>query len=265
MTTSNNNTAIGYTALTSGTTGYENFAGGVAALNDTTTGYQNVAVGHIAGFSVNAGARNTCLGSLAGDLITTGNNNVCIGHDVGSYTQNLTTGSNNVLVGSYCHPSGGAADTQIVMGYNVTGTGDSNFTFGKVATDSNIAFGATTITAPSDVRLKEDIQDEEIGLSFINELRPVTYLWKKAKDVPEEMKAYKADSEERVMNGKHNHGFIAQEVKEAMDKYDFKEGSDLWTEDGDDGRQRIGENALIPMLVKAIQELSAEVEKLKGA
>ena len=88
---------------------------------------------------------------------------------------------------------------------------------------------------------------------------------KKAKDVPEEMKAYKADSEERVMDGKHNHGFIAQEVKEAMDKYDFKEGSDLWTEDGDDGRQRIGENALIPMLVKAIQELSAEVEKLKGA
>ena len=66
------------------------------------------------------------------------------------------------------------------------------------------------------------------------------------------------------MNGLYNHGFIAQEVKEAMDKYDFKEGSELWTEDGDDGRQRIGENALIPMLVKAIQELSAEVEKLKG-
>ena len=37
----------------------------------------------------------------------------------------------------------------------------------------------------------------------------------------------------------------------------------MWSEDDADGRQRIGENALIPMLTKAIQELSAEVEKLK--
>ena len=37
----------------------------------------------------------------------------------------------------------------------------------------------------------------------------------------------------------------------------------MWTEDDVDGRQRIGEGALIPMLVKSIQELSAEVEELK--
>ena len=64
------------------------------------------------------------------------------------------------------------------------------------------------------------------------------------------------------MNGKYNHGFIAQEVKEVIDRYDLKEGFDLWTEEID-GRQRIGESALIPMLVKSIQELSAEVEQLK--
>ena len=78
------------------------------------------------------------------------------------------------------------------------------------------------------------------------------------------MKVHDPDSEERVMNGKHNHGFIAQEVKEVIDRYDFKEGFDMWSEDDEDGRQRIGETALIPILVKAIQELSAEVEKLKG-
>ena len=77
------------------------------------------------------------------------------------------------------------------------------------------------------------------------------------------MKVHDPDSEERVMNGKHNHGFIAQEVKEVIDRYDFKEGFDMWSEDGEDGRQRIGETALIPILVKAIQELSAEIEKLK--
>ena len=30
------------------------------------------------------------------------------------------------------------------------------------------------------------------GLSFINDLRPVTFNWKKEKDIPEEMKAHKA-------------------------------------------------------------------------
>ena len=91
----------------------------------------------------------------------------------------------------------------------------------------------------------------------------MTFLWKKEKDIPSDMKAHKEDSEERTMNGKYNHGFVAQEVKEVIDKYDLKEGFEMWTEDETDGRQRIGESALIPMLVKSIQELSAEVEQLK--
>ena len=69
------------------------------------------------------------------------------------------------------------------MGVVVTCVGDNNFTFGNQSTDSNIAFGATSITAPSDIRLKEDIQDEEVGLDFINDLRPVTFLWKKRKKI----------------------------------------------------------------------------------
>ncbi len=39
----------------------------------------------------------------------------------------------------------------------------------------------------------------------------------------------------------------------------------MWYEDTADGRQRVGETALIPVLVKAIQELSAEVQALKNA
>ena len=67
------------------------------------------------------------------------------------------------------------------------------------------------------------------------------------------------------MNGKYNHGFIAQEVKEVLDKNpDIKEGFDMWKEDESDGRQRIGEASLIPMLVKSIQELSAKVTALEG-
>jgi hypothetical protein len=195
--------------------------------------------------------------------LTTGNHNIIIGFDTGSYSVNLTTGSQNVLIGNYCRTHASSGGSQISMGYNVQCTGDSNFTFGTGTTDSNIAFGGTTITAPSDLRLKEDIQDEKVGLDFINELRPVTFRWKKEKDVPEDMETHKADSEERVMNGKHNHGFIAQEVKELIDKTpDLKDGFDLWSESGEDKRQRIGEGALIPIMVKAVQQLSDKVDEL---
>ena len=51
-----------------------------------------------------------------------------------------------------------------------------------------------------------------------------------------------------------HHGFIAQEVKTAIDNHpevvNYKE---LWTEQGGSGgRQRVGPAALIPMLTKVI-------------
>ena len=120
---------------------------------------------------------------------------------------------------------------------------------GNGCTDPRIAFGATSITAPSDQRLKEDIQDDTAGLSFINDLRPVTYKWRKEKDIPEEMRTHVAGSEKRYKNDKVNHGFIAQEVKQAIDNHpELKDGFDMWQEEDTlDGRQRIAEGALIPM------------------
>jgi hypothetical protein len=176
----------------------------------------------------------------------------------------MSTGSNNVVIGRQSQLSAGSGSNQIVLGYLVSGTGDNNFTFGNQSTDSNIAFGATSITAPSDIRLKEDIQDEEVGLDFINDLRPVTFQWKKEKDIPSDMKAYKEGSEERTMNGKYNHGFIAQEVKEVIDNHNLKEGFEMWQEDEADGRQRVAPNAIMSVMVKAVQELSTQVEELKA-
>ena len=95
----------------------------------------------------------------------------------------------------------------------------------------------------------------------------MTFQCKKEKDVPSDHRSYVAGSEKRVMNsnGETNHGFIAQEVKAAIDNHtEIKDGFDMWMEDDADGRQRVAPAALIPMLVKAIQELSAEVDKLKS-
>jgi len=205
------------------------------------------------------------LGMRAGETLTTGTHNVLIGKNAGSYDgADITTGTQNVVVGNFNKVSAADAANQIVMGYYATGNANNSFVIGNGATDSAIAFGGDAVTVPSDIRLKEDIQDEEVGLDFINDLRPVTFQWKKEKDVPSDMNAYKADSETRVMNGKYNHGFIAQEVKEVIDNHNLKEGFEMWQEDEADGRQRLGKGALMSVMVKAVQELSAQVEELKS-
>ena len=65
------------------------------------------------------------------------------------------------------------------------------------------------------------------------------------------------------MNDYTNHGFIAQEVKAAIDAHsEIKDGFGMWKEDEVDGRQRLGPSELIPMLVKAIQEQDALITAL---
>jgi hypothetical protein len=263
-TTADYNTAVGYQAMFTNTTGASNSALGKNALVNATTANHNVALGADAFQSATTGFEGVAIGSNAGGNVTTGGDNVLIGYVAGNHNIGLSTGAGNIIVGAYSDTPATNTNYAMVIGYDVTGVGENNFTFGRGSTDSNIAFGATSITAPSDVRLKEDIVDEKVGLEFINELRPVTFRWKKAKDVSEELTLHKADSEERVMNGKYNHGFIAQEVKETIDKYNLKEGFDMWQEDEVDGRQRIGDASLMPILVKAVQELSAKVDELEN-
>ena len=263
-TTASAITAVGFGALGSNTTGASNTAVGADSLDANTTGANNTALGNAALGANTTGASNTVVGASAGAAITTGIRNVCIGQKACNDTVLLTTGGGNVVIGYEARTAAAGTSNTIVMGNNVTGQADDNFTFGTGATDSNIAFGATSITAPSDVRLKEDIQDEKVGLGFINDLRPVTFQWKKEKDIPEEMKAHVAGSEKRTMNGKHNHGFIAQEVKAVIDNHNMKDGFDMWTEDGADGRQRIGDASLMPIMVKALQELSAKNDALEA-
>ena len=75
----------------------------------------------------------------------------------------------------------------------------------------------------------------------INDLRPVTFQWKKEKDVPSDHKAYVENSDKLVMEsqGETNHGFTAQEVKAAIDNHsELKDGFGMWSEDPADDRHR---------------------------
>jgi len=238
-------------------------AGGYA--NSSCSGNANAVLGYQAFHNMQAASDSVAIGTNAGYSVLSGNANVLIGREAGYHGTALQTGANNVIVGAYSNTSATNSDTELIFGYNVTGRGNNTFTTGKSGTWTGWTVGGNTISYSSDERIKENIQDSTAGLSFINDLRPVTFEWKKAKDIPETFKDYDANSEERVMRGEGVfHGFIAQEVKAVIDSHDeIKDGFDMWSETAD-GTQALGDNALVPMLVKSIQELSAEVTALKA-
>ena len=149
------------------------------------------------------------------------------------------------------------------LGYNIDCAAGYT-TLGAGASDIRAAHGNVTWATVSDQRYKKEIVDSTAGLSFINALQPRTFKYKNLGELPEAFSAYEADSTEVFKNSNTNHGFIAQEVKAAIDAdSSIKDGFKLW-DDREDGSQEVAEAALIPILVKAIQELTARIAVLEG-
>jgi len=262
-TTGNSNVGVGYHAAVTATTGSKNTIVGMDA-GKYTTGAYNTVLGQEAGNSLGQGNTNTCIGyragkSIAGDGGAGGVDNICIGAGAGFDTNAITGGRWNIIIGNWARGQGGNYEAETVIGYNVAGGAENRFTFGINTNDTACSFGSTSWSAPSDERYKKDIVTSTAGLSFVNDLRPVTHKWKNEGDLPSDHNAYVEGSTNVYNNAtKTYHGFVAQEVKTAIDAHsEIKDGFDLWDVDGD-GRQRIADGALMPILVKAIQELSAQ-------
>ena len=79
--------------------------------------------------------------------------------------------------------------------------------------------------------------------------------------MPNTFNNYNADQTEAVHKDKM-YGFIAQEVKEALDKHNITDFNG-WTQDPD-GLQGISYEMFVMTLVKAVQELSAKVTALEA-
>jgi len=269
-TTGHSHTALGRRALYNNTSGYNNVAVGKDSLFSNTTGVSNTAVGKDALVSGTTGNTNTAIGQGAGRNITTGSGNTTLGERAGSYVSGLTTGSNNTLLGSLTYLSTVDSVGAQVIGHAVQGYAGYT-TLGYSTSDIRTANGSIAWATVSDERYKKNIQDCTAGLNFVNSLRSRTWDYKTLGELPETFSAYEADSTEVFKNTKTNHGFIAQEVKAAIDAdIGIADGFKLWDE-REDGSQEVAEAALIPVLVKAIQEqtaviaaLTARIETLEG-
>ena len=268
LTSGSQNTAIGYQTMKNATTAEYNVALGYNTLGGAAstahTGNSNTAIGAFALADMNDnGTQNTAVGNQTLEEVTNGKYNTGLGSYAGD---NLTTGEGNTYLGYYALPSAADVDDEIVLKAGVdsfTGAGTETIRIGVDSDFITCDFGENaTWSHTSDRRIKKDIENSELGLDFINDLRPVTYKKKAPSEYPQEFEQYNADKTERNNPNKKHYGFIAQEVKEAMDKAGHSEFP-VWKENKD-GMQELGELELITPLIKAIQELSAKVKELEA-
>ena len=215
---------------TGGTTSYGyNVAIGKESLYSHNGVYGNVAIGPEAGKQVTTGNSNTTIGYLAGSAVTTGQNNSFLGLQSGD---NLTTGSNNIILGNGSDASSVGVSNEITLGNSSIST---------------LRCQVQTISSLSDRRDKKDIEELPLGIDFINTLKPVKFTW---------------NMRDGAKVGEQEAGFIAQDLDKAQIDADAEDYLSLVLKNNPE-KLEASYGKLVPVLVKAVQELSAEVATLK--
>ena len=208
---------------------YGNFGAGSAAVpgitlgSDNNTGFYNIASGHT-GYS-DDGTLRVNFGSHS--FSPSGDDTHTL-----EFSVQGSGGFNTYVYSAGCRP---------------TDDDEKDLGSGSYRWDDVHATNGTIVT--SDIRLKENIQPMTLGLDFINDLNPVTYKWIKKKENKRDQTHY---------------GIIAQEVLETLKKHGIDSIDDFggvhW-----DGETYYGARytEFVPILMKAVQELSAEIKELK--
>lgn len=177
---------------------------------------------------------------VLGAALTSGGNNTFLGHDsgrTGSPGGNITTGSSQVCIGNAA-----------VSGFHCQ----------------------VSLSVASDQRDKTDFNDLDIGLDFVNALKPYTYKWDKRSKYGDITKD-DYDLDAQTPDGTHKEdwldiGFKAQEVEELEKSagYKFEDKTNLTTSVTEDGKQySMRYEKFVPILVKALQELSTKNDALE--
>jgi hypothetical protein len=231
------NTALGYYSLYSNTTGTENTASGLNSLRFNSSGWSNTAYGLNSLLYNSSGWQNTAVGHHALQN-NNGNYNTALGYNSGS---SVTSGFNLTLLGIDANPTSPTAGNQITLGNGFV---------------TSLRCNVTTITSLSDARDKKNIQDLSLGLDFIAKLKPRQFNWDKREWYDENV------SDGSKMLEVPTAGFIAQELDEAQTS-ENAEWLNLVLKDNPEKWEATAGN-LLPVMVKAIQELKAENDELKA-
>lgn len=185
----------------------------------------------------------------------------------GSLTSGMSIGG-SLVIGDNVRINNATGDGGITT-FKARGNGNTSGTYAarfqrlnanyimEVRNDLRVGLANSTYTI-SDQRAKTNIQDSDLGLNFINRIKPRSY--NKIDNYTEILEDKSNDIQPLVLP-KKMYGFIAQEIKEVIDfmcpEYDG------WEENEETGIQAISYEELISPIVKAIQELSKKIDDIE--
>lgn len=222
---------------------------------------------------LDGGKYNTHIGVLTEYSITNNFETTLVGYAsngrngsvvVGAYSG--TNGFGNTYIGTSVADSNfwGGGNNQTVIGFNSESTGTSNsIRLGN--TDITLLECEVGLSAPSDIRIKKNIQDNNLGLEFISRLRPVRYQKVNPKDYPKELlekrftrdknKADRPEDDLQVYDG-----LIAQEVEQTLKDLDVQwSGHHI---NPANSKQSLDYATLTIPLINSIKTLKSQIEQL---
>ena len=223
-------TAVGYGAMLASEGWACTAVGNDAVDGSSSSANYNTGVGWQAIHDVSTGEGNSALGVQAGNGCGSGAYNVFLGYNAGNDT--LSTGDNCILIGKNSAPSSSSVDNEITLGNSDTAT---------------LRCNTQTISSLSDKRDKTDINQLDLGLDFVDSLKPVKFKWQ--------------TRDGNGKDGSYEHGFIAQDLQKIQKDNDADYLGLVMDENPE--RLEASYGKLVPVLVKAIQELKQEINQLK--
>ncbi len=250
------NTASGYASLSSNTTGISNTASGCESLYSNVNGYDNTATGFQSMYSnigelggshntatgyqslySNNGSFNTAIGDNSLNGNTSGADNTALGFEAGNL---ISTGWNLICIGFQAQASSPTATNEITLGNNRI---------------TALRCNVQSISTLSDARDKRDIRNLNLGIDFLMKIKPRLFNWDKRE-------WYKNNiSNGSKMQKTPTAGFIAQE----LDKVQTEEHA-TWLHlvlKSNPNKLEATAGNLLPIIVKAIQDLKKENDELK--
>ena len=267
-TTNQHNIAIGYGSLPNLSQGCENIGIGFDAGNRLISGSCNIYIGTTGGYEYSNGNISIGCGALGLTLPNpvASPEIIAIGRFALGDVRSTSDIRNSIAIGVQT-ASGGMGAESVAIGHNAMyffdGTNFTNFSginnvvLGRdsrpaTATSSNsITLGNSLIqrffagtsgfTPLSDARDKKSIEDIPVGLNFIRELRPVKFTW---------------NMRDNGRVGDKDSGFIAQELRDVVEKYNIKNWLTLVNEENPE-KLETQPSKLLPIIVRAIQELAS--------
>lgn len=217
---------------------------GLLAGESNTTGNNNTSIGASASTNTKSGQLNTAIGSQA--MLNNDGGSSCVAVGVNALSNQVSL-TNNTAIGVGALSSNTLYNNVAGFGQGCQANGSDQIVLGNTSINS-LRCNVQTITSLSDERDKTDIVEITEGLEFVNKLNPVTFTWNQR-------------DEGRV--GIKSAGFIAQDLLELQNDSLIGENLDL-VSDTDPLKLEARYNNLLPVLVKAIQELTARINVLEG-